>query len=151
MTWPVAELDPVRRLRVLAAQLRGAGLVEQVIAAPFDAVWGVATDFENVPRFDPVLRRVRIVERDGERLRLVVVTSVGLRSAVDVELQPGWCWMRGRSDSLVVGMAAVPVDAGRTHYAHVEGSRFPGSRLLRPLFHWMAAADVRGIAREVSG
>jgi hypothetical protein len=149
MTWPVVELDPVRRLRVLHASLPGTAVVERVIDAPFDAVWDVVGDLEGAPRFDKALRRVRIIERDGERLRVAVVMSVGLRARLDVELRPGWCWMRGVADTFVVGMAAVPLDAGRTHYAHLEGSGAPGARLLRPLFRRMAEGDVRGITREV--
>lgn len=37
--WPVAELDPVRRMRVLAAATPGVAYAEKLIPAPFSAVW----------------------------------------------------------------------------------------------------------------
>lgn len=43
--WPAAELDAVRRLRVLAST-RGGLYAEGVIAAPFEQVWAVAGDLE---------------------------------------------------------------------------------------------------------
>src|SRR4051794_26373395 len=51
MSWPTVDLDPVRRLRVLAAAIPGAAVAESVLDAPFDDVWSAATDFENaVPK-----------------------------------------------------------------------------------------------------
>ena len=49
--WPVAELDPVRRMRVVAASTPGVGYAEKLIPAPFDAVWDTASDLEReLPR-----------------------------------------------------------------------------------------------------
>ena len=51
--WPLAELDPVQRMRVLVAGLPHVALAERVIEAPFEAVWAIAGDLVNgVPRFD---------------------------------------------------------------------------------------------------
>ena len=44
--WPSAELDGVRRLRVLAAALPGVQLEERALDHPFEAVWGVVNDIE---------------------------------------------------------------------------------------------------------
>lgn len=43
-SWPVVDLDPVRRLRVLAASVPGTAFAEGAIAVPFDQVWSVASD-----------------------------------------------------------------------------------------------------------
>ena len=60
--WPLAELDPVQRMRVLAAGLPHVALAETVIAAPFDAVWAVAGDLVNgVPRFEHDVRSIEIL------------------------------------------------------------------------------------------
>ena len=37
-SWPVAEYDQVRRLRVIAAGISGARVAERVVAAPFERV-----------------------------------------------------------------------------------------------------------------
>jgi hypothetical protein len=37
--WPVADLDPIRRMRVIAAAPPGAAYAEKLIPAPFSAVW----------------------------------------------------------------------------------------------------------------
>jgi hypothetical protein len=53
-------LDPVARLRIMAAAYPGCARVERVLDAPFDAVWAVAGDLEQgVPRFDRMRTRQR--------------------------------------------------------------------------------------------
>ena len=146
MTWPQVDLDPVRRLRVLGAALPNSGFVERVIDAPFDLVWGIASDLENVPRFDSDLRSVRILERSDDRYVVSSTTRFGARSRLDVELRPGWCWMRDRRNLFVVGMAAV-AEGDRTRYAHLEGTPRRGLRVFRPLFRHLAGGDVEGLAR----
>ena len=123
MSWPVAEVDRVARLRALAAGLPHIAWVEGVIEAPFDRVWAVAGDMEHgVPRFESHVRSVRILSRDGESLRLVArVGRLGLPVRLDVLLRPGWCVMRGRFSD--IGMAAVDTGDGRTRFAHFEGLR----------------------------
>lgn len=45
--WPVAELNPVCRMRVIAAATPGAAYAEKLIPAPFSAVWEAASDLEH--------------------------------------------------------------------------------------------------------
>jgi hypothetical protein len=146
-TWPVATLDPVRRLRVMAAALPGTALVERVLDAPYDDVVAMWDDLEtSVPDLDPAVRSVRVLSRDGDRLRIEarqVLVPVPVR--FDVELLPGWCWMQSRT--YLVGMAAVPVDEGRTHYAHLEGAPWRIGRLARPLIRRLVRLDVAGVER----
>ena len=63
-SWPVAEIDSVRQLRVLAAAVPGIAIVERIIPLPFETVWSVASDLENdsssgwaYPRISDCLRR----------------------------------------------------------------------------------------------
>jgi hypothetical protein len=145
--WPIATLDPVRRLRVMAAALPGSALVERVLDAPFDDVAAMWDDLEHaVPELDPIVRSVRVLSRDGDRLRIVTKQlMVPVPVHFDVELQPGWCWMQSRT--YVVGMAAVPVGEGRTHYAHLEGAPWRVARLARPLIRRLVRLDVAGVER----
>lgn len=145
--WPVAELDPVRRLRVLAASLRfPVYLGETTIPAPLDAVWAVAADLEReLPRSLPTVRSARITRADGEHLELLAIGTLGQRARFDVVLRPGWCLMRSR---FVFGaMAAVPGPDGGTRFASLGGFRLPGVRLARPL---LTFAGDRAMARFVS-
>lgn len=128
-SWPVAELDPVRRLRVLAASLPGTVYAEGTIDAPFDQVWPVASDLaDTLPVVLTDVRWARVTWARDERLELVARGRLGQRARFDVVLRPGWCWMRSRL--LVGGMAAVPDPAG-TRFAFVGGS--PLARPLGPL------------------
>ena len=133
----------------MASALPSTGFSEAVIDAPFDYVWGLIDDLENVPRFDRDLRSVRVLSRSGDQLVISSTTRVGLRSTLDVELRPGWCWMRDRHRLFVVGMAAVP-EGDRTRYAHLEGTPRRGLSFLRPLFDRMVAGDIRGLRRCVA-
>src|SRR5262249_24491983 len=59
--WPVAELDPVRRMRVIAAATPGVAYAEKLIPAPFSAVWDAASDLEHeLPRMVTDLRSFKI-------------------------------------------------------------------------------------------
>jgi hypothetical protein len=130
-TWPVADLDAVARLRVLAAVQPSAMLVEDVIDAPFDAVWAVASDLEHeLPRLLHDVRSVRVTAADGERLEAYARGYAGLRARFDIVLRPGWCLMQSRF--LLGGMAAVAVE-DRTRFAFLGGFRFPGVGALRPV------------------
>ncbi|MEY2477960.1 MAG: hypothetical protein QOG87_3275 [Actinomycetota bacterium] len=145
--WPVATLDPVQRLRVMAAALPGTGLVERVLDAPYDDVTAMWDDLEtSVPDLDPIVRSVRILRRDGDRLRIEARQMLmPVPVQFDVELLPGWCWMQSRL--YVVGMAAVPVGDDRTHYAHLEGAPWRIARLARPLMRRLVRLDVAGVER----
>jgi hypothetical protein len=130
--WPVAELDPVRRLRVLAATVRFPVYVaEIVLPAPVEQVWAVASDLEReLPRCLSTVRSARITHAEGDRLELFATGKLGQRARFDVVLRPGWCLMRSR---FVLGaMAAVP-EAGGTRFASLGGFRLPGARLAGPL------------------
>ncbi|NUR89083.1 MAG: hypothetical protein HOY71_33790, partial [Nonomuraea sp.] len=112
MNWPVADLDPVRRLRVLAAAVPGAVVAERIVPAPFERVWEVASDLEReFGTFEPDMRRLRIVADDGGgRLVAEARSRYGMRARFDVDLRPGWCWMQSRF--LLVGLAATAVPEG---------------------------------------
>jgi hypothetical protein len=157
-TWPVASLSPTARARALAAGLPGAVLQEGVIDAPFADVWGFIADLErSVPTFDDVVARLRVVDRDGTRLRVHTRASwrmAGLPLDFDVDLEEGWCWMVARPRIYVVAMAAEPDpdDAGRTRYAHLEGITVRPrllARATRVRSRRHVASDVAGIEEAV--
>jgi hypothetical protein len=130
-TWPVADLDAVARLRVLATVQPSATFVEDLFDAPFDAVWAVASDLEReLPQLLHDVRSLRVTAAEGERLEAYARGYAGLRARFDIVLSPGWCLMQSRF--LLGGMAAVPVGE-RTRFAFLGGFRFPGAALFRPV------------------
>jgi hypothetical protein len=154
VTWPTADLDPIRRLRVLAAGIPGAAVAEAVLDAPFDDVWATATDFEGgVPRIEIFIGRARVISREGERVSVQIKPPLLPSQPLDVVLRPGWCWMV--SPMAVAGMAAVP-EGERTRFAHLEALTVPGGRFLAPfLSAKMALARelprIERLARERRG
>ena len=147
--WPVAILDRVRRLHVLAAAIPGAVVRDRRMNAPFDAVWSIAGDLEGgVPRFEPLVSSARILWRDGDRLTLAT-RGRGGGFRFDVELRPGWCLMQEQRRRYLVGMAAEPdpEDPARTRFAHLEGVPRTAGRLLTPLVGLAVLNDLRGIER----
>ncbi|MCX4748449.1 hypothetical protein OG455_23530 [Kitasatospora sp. NBC_01287] len=133
-SWPVADFDPVRRLRVIAATAPGARVRETVIAAPFERVWAAAQDLERtMPLWIPDVRTVRLAAaRTPEGYRTARVHGhTRLRATFTIDLAPGWCLMRSRL--LLGGMAARPEPDGTTRFAFLGGFRFPGARYLTPL------------------
>lgn len=132
MSWPSVELDPIRRLHVLASAIPGAAVAEALLDAPFDDVWAAATDFENaVPRIELFIGRARVVAREGERVSVQITPPLLRRpQPLEVVLRPGWCWMV--SPMAVAGMAAVP-EGERTRFAHLEALTIPGGRMAAPL------------------
>jgi hypothetical protein len=129
--WPVAELDPVRRMRVIAAATPGAAYAEKLIHAPFSAVWEAASDLERaLPRMVTDLRSFEITGALGERMTASARGRLGQRARFDVVLRPGWCVMQSRF--LIGGMAAVP-EGDVTRFAFLGGVRLPGMRLLDPV------------------
>lgn len=145
-SWPVAEADPVRRLRAMTAALPGAVVVERVIPVPLDVVWAYVSDLERfVPSTEWHVRSLRITHQHRERLEAVVVGPGGVRDRFFGVLRPGWCWMQGRL--LYVGMAATP-EAGGTRFALAAGLRIPGARALRPLVRWSISGSLRRLARQ---
>lgn len=131
MTWPLGELDAVRRLRALAAAYPGVLLEEAVLPAAFEDVWTVLGDPERgFPGLVPDVRSLRVTEREGERMRAMVHGRSGLRARFDMVLRPGWCLMQSRF--LVFGMAAVP-EGDVTRFAYMAGFRVPGVRVAGPV------------------
>lgn len=151
-TWPTATLDPVARLRVLAAALPGAALTEERLDADVATVWGFVGDLErSVPSFDRAVERLVVHERDGSHLRISAHPwRRGPGLPMDVHLEPGFCWMWSRWRLYVVGMATV-ADGDGCRIGHLEGSALPGARLLRPVARLAVASDVAGISRIVAG
>jgi hypothetical protein len=143
VTWPAVELDRVAQLRVLSRALSGVALAERTIAAPFDVVWGFVADLPNsVPQFDRDVASIEIVERDGERLKVVSRPPLlPIPFRLDVELREGWCWMVAHPQLYVVGMAAVPAGE-HTRFAMLEGVSFAGPSALRSML-----APVSAISR----
>lgn len=123
MTDPVAlpGIDPIDRLAILAAALPGATVGQRRIAAPFDAVWQVVADLEHAtPRYEPGVAQVRVVERRGEFLRLVIQDTAGREDAMDARLRSGWCVMQ--SATVVITFAARRLGS-ETLLAHLEHRR----------------------------
>jgi hypothetical protein len=147
--WPAADLDPVRRLRVLAASVRFPVYVSEIVVpAPVEQVWAVASDLEReLPRCISTVREVRITHAEGERLELMAFGTLGQRARFDVVLRPGWCLMRSR---FVLGaMAAVP-EAGGTRFASLGGFRLPGARLASPLLNVMGNRAMRTFTSHIT-
>ena len=120
------ELDPVRRLRILAAAHPACAFAEALLDAPFDAVWAIAGDLEQgVPRYEPAVEDIRIVQRRHERIVLTAGDVHGRHHTFEAILRPGWCWMQ--SGSLLVGIAA-RAERNRTRTAHLEGMLAPPGR-----------------------
>ncbi|MEU6063945.1 MULTISPECIES: hypothetical protein [Streptomyces] len=135
---PVTELDPVRRLRVLAAGLNAVMYADAHLDLPFADVWAVASDLEvELPYLLPMLRAFRTspgAPGASARSSAWAYGPFGHRARFDIVLRPGWCLMQ--SGCVVRGMAAVPESAG-TRFAVLGGLRrswtTPAQRALRPL------------------
>jgi hypothetical protein len=146
-TWPAADLDPVRRLRVLAAAVRFPVYVaETVLPVPVDRVWAVASDLEReLPRCISTVRSARITRAGDGRLELLATGTLGQRARFDVVLRPGWCLMRSR---FVVGAMAAVQEAEGTRFASLGGFRLPGARLAVPLLTVLGDRAVRTFAEH---
>lgn len=144
--WPVAELDPVRRLHVLTAALPGAVVIERLIPAPLATVWALASDLEReVPRAERHVRSLRITRQDGERFEALVIGLAGVRDHFAGVLRPSWCWMQGRV--LYIGMAATSAPGG-TRFALAAGLRLPGAGALRPFVRRSISGSLRRLAQR---
>lgn len=130
--WPTASLDPVRRLRSVAAGVRGAAVTERVVPAEFSDVWAALSDFEGAfTQVQPDLSRVRIVNRSGERIELLAASRYGMRARLVGVHRPGWCWLQSRF--LIIAMAAAPEHEGATRVALTGGVRVPRRAAIVPV------------------
>ncbi len=136
-----ADIDPIDRLTILAAALPGAAVRQRQITAPFDAVWRVIADLEHAtPRYEPGVAHVRITERHGQLLRLLVQDTAGREEMMDARLRPGWCLMQ--SATVVVAFAARPLGS-HTLLAHLEHRRVPTPVPSQSRSHHRLAAEAR--------
>ncbi|MGW2572294.1 hypothetical protein [Streptomyces sp. NPDC001537] len=129
--WPTTDLDPVRRLRVLAAGIRGAHVTEAHVDAPFERVWTLLGDLEG--GFGQVvtdMERLRVVRRQGEHVEALARSRYGMRARLRGVQRPGWCWLQSRF--LLIGVAATPEGPG-TRVAFTGGVRLPSRAALIPL------------------
>jgi hypothetical protein len=136
-----AAIDPIDRLAILAAALPGATVRQRQITAPFDAVWRVIADMEHAtPRYEPGVAQVRVIERQGEFLRLLVQDTRGREEMMDAKLRPGWCLMQ--SATIVVAFAARPLGS-QTLLAHLEHQRAATSQPGESWPHDRRAAEAK--------
>ncbi|MFB6515588.1 hypothetical protein ACFCXF_39735 [Streptomyces virginiae] len=146
-SWPVvAELDAVRRLRVIARATPGTTFAERPVGAPFDRVWGLVRDLEHqMPLMIGDIRSFTVTSAVGERLEATARSPLGMRARFDIVLRPGWCLMRSRF--VIGGMAAVAEGDG-TRLAFFGGLRLPGIRLAQPVLRpLMAPLGARALGR----
>ncbi|MFE5616425.1 hypothetical protein [Streptomyces sp. NPDC056470] len=114
------DLDPIQRLHVMAAGVRGARVAEHVLPAPFEETWQAMSALN----FLPDLERIRILHADGDRLEALAYSKYGFRAHLRGYRRPGWCWLQSRF--LIAGMAAAPTpDGAVTRIALTGGVRIP--------------------------
>ena len=158
--WPELELDPIRRMRAIAAGLPHVAAREALFDVPVDRFWSFLTDFEtNTAKIEGAVGEVRVLERQRdpvsaddpleagraeaqtERIVLDVRTPLlGSWTKFDVVVRPGWCLMQSRLGQ--IGMAASAAGSDKTRYFHFEGSTLLG-RIGRPFFGWNIRQDFR--------
>lgn len=131
-TWPVAELDAIQRLRILAAAVPGAAVTERLVDAGIERVWAILADFpDGFTQVQPDMRAVRVTQRAGEEVTLHAVSRHGMRARLHGTERTGWCWLQSRY--LIIAMAAVQEPDARTRVALTGGIRLPGRAAILPL------------------
>ncbi|MFI7007048.1 hypothetical protein [Streptomyces sp. NPDC050145] len=133
--WPTAELDPVRRLKVIAAASGRPVYAERRFAFPVERVWAVASDLENeLPLLVSGLRSFAVAPAGeggraaaGDRFEGRAVSALGHRERFDIVLRPGWCLMQ--SAVLGSGMAARADGDDGCLFAFYSSLRIPGGQL----------------------
>lgn len=131
-TWPVAELDSIQRLRVMAAAVPGAAVTERLVDAPLERVWAVLADFpDGFTRVQPDMRAVRVIQRAGDEVIVQAVSRHGMRARLHGTERSGWCWLQSRF--LIIAMAAVQDPDARTRVALTGGIRLPGRAAIVPI------------------
>ncbi|MEV0576263.1 hypothetical protein [Streptomyces sp. NPDC050392] len=133
--WRTANLDPVRRLRVMAEGLHAAMYAEAHLDLPLAEIWAVAGDLEGeLPHLVPTIRAFRCRPTGTDRFHADADGPLGHTARFEVLLEPGWCLMQSRR--IVGGMAAVEEGDG-CRFAVLGALRRPGSaslqKALRPL------------------
>lgn len=162
--WPAAGIDPVRRLRVIAAAKPHAAYGERIIQASFDDVWAIASDLEHeLPALLPDVRSFVYAPQSSSPSSSASPSSyggrqadargyAGLRARFDVVLRPGWCLMQSRF--LLGGMAAVPEGEEQTRFAFLGSLRFPGwpviGLVVRPFRGPIVRAVFRRLERRIA-
>lgn len=140
--WPTADLDPVAKMRILAAGLPHAAIDEIVLDVEFNPFWSFIEDVEaNTSKFEGGVNEVRILSRSGDSMKLVARTSLGIWLNFDCVSRPGWMIMRSRLAQ--IGMAARSEGRQQTRFVHFEGSTLPLGWLARPYFAWNIQQDFR--------
>jgi hypothetical protein len=130
--WPTADLDPVRRLRALAAGVPGAVVTERVFDAPLSVVWELMWgDGRTFAELQPDMRSITGLTVDGDRVSLHARSRYGMRAQLKGTVRPGWCWLQSRF--LLIGMAATEEPDGRTRVALTGGIRIPTRAALIPI------------------
>ena len=124
--WPVAELDAVQRMRVLASGLPGGRFAQLRLDVPVERVWDYIADLErSIPE---LVRFIRRFELQGEGTA-VATGPVGNRGRFAIDLRDGWCVMQ---DRFVVGGFAATADGDGTLLAVCGAVRTPGLRRVVP-------------------
>ncbi|MFF4368705.1 hypothetical protein [Streptomyces sp. NPDC001594] len=119
------EIDDIHRLRIMAAGVRGATVVERTLPAPFEEVWPLMSALD----FLPDLHHTRLLHTEGDRIELLARSKYGFRARLRGYRRPGWCWLQSRF--LLVGLAAAPVPEG-TRIALTGGVRVPTRAAVLP-------------------
>ena len=154
--WPVASLDPIARVRLIADRVPGCVLTERVVPGSAADLWDYLSDLTNIGTFDQFVGKVRIHERrvvaegEGGPIEELVVTahvpSWGPGLPMAIRLEPGLCLMQARARLYLVVMAVADEgDGTHVRHAHLEGVPLPGAGVLRPLLRRHVAHDVAGI------
>ena len=127
--WATADLNPVRRLQVIAGAAKNPMYAERYFDAPVDEVWGVAADLEReLPHLVRGIRSFTFTTPQRERSSAVAVSSIGHRERFEVVMRPGWCLMQSR---LIVGGMAATAEGDGTRFALLGRLRFPGGPALQ--------------------
>ena len=150
MTWPIADFDEIRRLRVLHAAMPGTLIAETRLRMPFAQVWEALDDIGTAfPELLPDVRRIDVDNRTGERFTAHILGRSGLGGRFEIVMRPGWCVMQSRL--LTFAMAAVP-DGEHTRFGYLTGIRIRGSHrfggLLRPLHGVLGRRTIRRFERR---
>ena len=81
--WPTTDLDPVRRLRVLAAAIPGASVTERVMDAPWVDVWRVLSDLDGgFTAIQPDMSWLHVELHEGSHVVASVRSRFGMRARV---------------------------------------------------------------------